>query len=105
MNEQAMPLKIDHVTLAGADLKTLEQVSARAGLATACGGPSCGDGVAWARKAKTAATFERVLTAVTTLRQQKRDVLDYLTEACAAAVRGDKAPSLPPDAPVINGGV
>jgi transposase len=36
----------------------------------------------------------RVLTAVTTLRQQKRDVLDYLTEACAAAMRGDVPPSL-----------
>jgi transposase len=47
---------------------------------------------------------ERVLTAVTTLRQQQRDVLDYLTEACAAAMRGDKAPSLLPAAAVINTG-
>jgi len=39
---------------------------------------------------------ERVLTTVTTLRQQKRDVLDYMTEACAAAIRGGKAPSLLP---------
>jgi transposase len=39
---------------------------------------------------------ERVLTAVTTLRQQKRDVLDYLAEACAAAMRGDTPPSLLP---------
>lgn len=39
---------------------------------------------------------ERVLTAVTTLRQQKRDVLDYLTEACAATMRGDTPPSLLP---------
>jgi transposase len=39
---------------------------------------------------------ERVLTTVTTLRQQKRDVLDYLTEACAAAIRGDLPPSLLP---------
>jgi hypothetical protein len=39
---------------------------------------------------------ERVLTAVTTLRQQNRDVLDYLTEACAAAIRGDEPPSLLP---------
>lgn len=31
---------------------------------------------------------ERVLATVTTLRQQERDVLDYLTEACAAAIRG-----------------
>jgi transposase len=47
---------------------------------------------------------ERVLTAVTTLRQQKRDVLDYLTEACAAAMHGDKAPSLLPDASIIKSG-
>ena len=46
---------------------------------------------------------ERILTAVTTLRQQKRDVLDYLTEACAAAIRGDKAPSLLPEGAVISG--
>ena len=46
---------------------------------------------------------ERILTAVTTLRQQKRDVLDYLTEACAAAIRGDKAPSLLPEGAVTSG--
>jgi len=46
---------------------------------------------------------ERMLTAVTTLRQQKRDVLDYLTEACAAAIRGDKAPSLLPQAVATTG--
>ena len=40
---------------------------------------------------------QRILTVVTTLRQQKRDVLDYLTEACAAAIRGDKPPSLLPN--------
>ena len=34
-----MPLKIDHVTIAGSDLKALEQVLARAGLATDYGGP------------------------------------------------------------------
>jgi len=45
---------------------------------------------------------ERVLTAVTTLHQQNRDVLDYLTEACAAAIRGDPPPSLLPDAPVVK---
>jgi len=38
----------------------------------------------------------RVLTTVTTLRQQKRDVLDYLTEASAATIRGDSPPSLLP---------
>ena len=45
---------------------------------------------------------ERVLTAVTTLRQQNRDVLDYLTEACAAAMRGDQAPSLLPETASIK---
>ena len=40
---------------------------------------------------------ECVLTTVTTLRQQKRDVLDYLTTACAAAICGDKPPSLLPE--------
>lgn len=45
---------------------------------------------------------ERVLTAVVTLRQQKRNVLEYLTEACAAAIQGDKPPSLLPVPPPIN---
>jgi hypothetical protein len=40
---------------------------------------------------------ERVLTTVTSLRLQKRDVLEYLTAACAVAMRGDKAPSLLPE--------
>ena len=39
---------------------------------------------------------ERILTAVTTLRQQRRDVLDYLTAACTAAISNDPAPSLLP---------
>jgi hypothetical protein len=38
----------------------------------------------------------RSLTAVTTLHPQRRDVLAYLTAACAAAVRGEPAPSLLP---------
>jgi hypothetical protein len=37
---------------------------------------------------------ERVLTVVMTLRQQKRNVLDYLTIACKAAGLGIPAPSL-----------
>jgi transposase len=37
---------------------------------------------------------ERILTVVTTLRIQKRNVLDYLTEACEAALHGRPAPSL-----------
>jgi len=39
---------------------------------------------------------ERILTTVTTLRQQNCAVLEYLTAACAAAIRHDKAPSLLP---------
>lgn len=39
---------------------------------------------------------ERVLTTVATLRLQHRDVLDYLTAACAAQIRGTAAPSLLP---------
>ena len=45
---------------------------------------------------------ERVLTAVTTLRQQKRDVLDYLTEACAVAIQDKPPPSLLPVPPPAN---
>ncbi len=41
----------------------------------------------------------RLLTVVTTLRQQERDVLDYLTAACAAAVTGAASPSLLPQVP------
>jgi len=39
---------------------------------------------------------ERILTAVTTLRQQRRDVLDFLTAACTAAICKNPAPSLLP---------
>ena len=45
---------------------------------------------------------ERLLTVVTTLRQQERDVLDYLTVACTAALRGQPAPSLLPPAPACT---
>jgi len=41
-------------------------------------------------------------TTLETLRLQKRDVLDYLTEACAAASRQDQPPSLLPQPPVVN---
>ena len=46
---------------------------------------------------------ERLLTTVTTLRQQRRDVLAYLTAACAAANHGRPAPSLLPAAPAPIG--
>lgn len=39
---------------------------------------------------------ERMMTVVTTLRQQKRNVLEYLTAACEAALRGETPPSLLP---------
>jgi len=42
---------------------------------------------------------ERLLTVVTTLRQQNGAVLDYLTAACTAVLQGQPAPSLLPPAP------
>ena len=39
---------------------------------------------------------EAMMTVVATLKQQHRDVLDYLTAACEAALRGEGAPSLLP---------
>lgn len=39
---------------------------------------------------------ERMLTVAATLKQQRRNVVDYVTLACAAALRGDPAPSLLP---------
>jgi transposase len=39
---------------------------------------------------------ERIQTAVTSLRQQHRDVLDFLTQACQAAISGTDPPSLLP---------
>jgi len=39
---------------------------------------------------------ESMMTVVATLKQQQRSVLEYLTAACAAALRGEAAPSLLP---------
>jgi transposase len=39
---------------------------------------------------------ESMMTVVSTLKQQQRNVLEYLTEVCDAALRGDAAPSLLP---------
>ena len=39
---------------------------------------------------------ESMLTVVATLQQQQRNVLEYLTAACEAALRGEAAPSLLP---------
>jgi len=40
---------------------------------------------------------ESMMTVVTTLKQQQRNVLEYLTAACEAALRGEAAPSLLPE--------
>jgi transposase len=59
-------------------------------------------GVIWRRRsygtqsASGSLFVERILTAVLTLRQQNRDVLDYLAAACRAATLGIPAPSLLP---------
>ena len=39
---------------------------------------------------------ESMMTVVATLKQQQRNVLEYLTTACEAALRGEEAPSLLP---------
>ena len=44
----------------------------------------------------------RILTAVATLRMQKRNVLDYITLACEARLRGQAAPSLLPQALLVD---
>ena len=40
---------------------------------------------------------ESMMTVVATLKQQQRNVLEYLTAACEAALRGEAAPSLLPE--------
>jgi transposase len=40
---------------------------------------------------------ERILTVMTTLRQQNRDVLEYLTEACRKALSGEVLRGLLPN--------
>ena len=58
--------------------------------------------VLWRRKSfgtqsTTGSTFvARILTTITTLRQQKRNVLEYLTEACTATLTQTLPPSLLP---------
>ena len=41
---------------------------------------------------------ERILTVISTLKQQRRHVLDFLTAACEAALDGRQPPSLLPAA-------
>jgi transposase len=48
------------------------------------------------QSAKGSRVVERMLTVVSTLQQQQRNVLAYLTEACDAALRGAAAPALLP---------
>lgn len=45
---------------------------------------------------------ERIMTVVATLKQQHRNVLDYLTQACDAANWGRPAPSLLPDDTIVR---
>jgi transposase len=45
---------------------------------------------------------EAMMTVVATLKQQHRHVLDYVTAACEAALRGEPAPSLLPTADDLN---
>src|SRR3989475_3083156 len=60
-------------------------------------------GVLWRKgslgtqSAEGARFVESMMTVVATLKQQRRDVLEYLTAACEAALRGDAAPSLLPE--------
>jgi len=44
---------------------------------------------------------ERMLTVAATLKQQHRHIVDYVARACAAALRGEPAPSLLPDAALL----
>jgi len=46
---------------------------------------------------------ERIMTVVSTLKQQGRNVLDYLVDACEAANQGRSAPSLLPAEPIPVG--
>lgn len=51
----------------------------------------------WGTQSAAGSRFaERMLTVVATLRQQKRNVLAYVTAACQAAIRGEVSPSLLP---------
>jgi transposase len=43
---------------------------------------------------------ESIMTVVTTLKQQQRNILEYLTSACEAALCNESAPSLLPSSPV-----
>jgi transposase len=45
---------------------------------------------------------EAMMTVVATLKQQHRNVLDYVTAACEAALRGEPAPSLLPTTDDLN---
>jgi transposase len=65
-------------------------------------------GVLWRKssfgtQSQTGSRFaERIMTVVATLKQQQRNLLDYLTEACDAANWGRPAPSLLPDDTIIR---
>jgi hypothetical protein len=46
-----------------------------------------------------------MMTVVATLKQQHRNVLDYVTAACEAALCGEPAPSLLPTPDALNQGM
>jgi transposase len=46
---------------------------------------------------------ERIMTVVSTLKQQDRNVLDYLANTCEAANQGRSSPSLLPTEPILMG--
>ena len=60
-------------------------------------------GVLWRKgsfgtQSETGSRFvERMMTVVATLKRQDRNVLDYVTAACQAAIRGETSPSLIPN--------
>lgn len=65
-------------------------------------------GVLWRKRSfgtqsQTGSHFtERIMTVVATLKQQHRNVLDYLVETCEAANWGKPAPSLLPTTVIVN---
>ena len=45
---------------------------------------------------------ERMMTVVATLKQQKRNVLEYLTSVCSAQIRDENVPSLLPNSTPVS---
>ena len=68
-------------------------------------------GVLWRKgsfgthSAEGSCVVESLMTVVATLKQQHRNVLDDVTTACEAALRGEPAPSLLPTPDFLNQGM